>query len=95
MNMFNENSCEKCQSKMIKDNLFPAKSLDTFSGTQNMTDSSACTIVTTSTSIPSTWSGYKYEGRRNQRATIKISTHAQNVSGKLKLGNENICPTKF
>jgi len=75
MNDFNENICEKCQSKMIKDNLFPAKSLDTFSGTQNITDSSACTTVTTSTCIPSTWSGYKYEDRRNQRATIKIRNY--------------------
>ena len=80
MNEAKEIICKKCQATMTKDSLFPPRSLDTFSGTYNITDSSACTTVTTypygtSTDPTSSGTGHQANDIFRQRITIKIRNY--------------------
>ncbi len=78
MNKVKEILCKKCQTKMTKDSLFSPRSLDTFSGTYNITDSSACTTVSThpyhgtTTITTSGGTGHHTDELLNQKVTIKI-----------------------
>lgn len=65
---------------MTKDNLFSPRSLDTFSGSYNITDSSACTTVTTypygtSTVPTSSGTGHQSNESITQRHIIKIRNY--------------------
>ena len=65
---------------MTKDRLFSQRSLDTFSGSYNITDSSACTAVATypygtSTVPTSSGTGHQPNESYTQRPIIKIRNY--------------------
>lgn len=80
MDEVNEILCEKCKTKMIRDELSPRRSLDVFYGSTNITDSSAATSVTTypygTRTIPTiSGTGHRTSDIINQRSPIKIRNY--------------------
>lgn len=72
--------CKICNTTMIKDSLYSPRSLDTFSGSYDITNSSACTTVTTypygtSTDPPSSGTGHQSNESFKKRITIKIRNY--------------------
>ena len=67
--------CEKCETKMVKDQCFPPRSLDMYSDSTNITHTSVGTSVTTrplmGTSTTS-GTGQPYSGDSRVRLPIRI-----------------------
>ncbi len=80
MDELTEILCEKCKTKMVRDELSPRRSLDVYSGSTNITHSSVATSVTTypygTSTIPnSSGTGHPTNRMNFQRNPIKIRNY--------------------